>query len=232
MKQKLLRIGHRGGAGDKALSTAPENSLAAIQEGIGAGCDYVEVDIQRTLDGELVLMHDKRVDRTTGHKGRVACYTFAELRNFKLKGGDPIPRLSEVLELLELANGRVGLMAEIITPGIATQVASLVRDANLRSSVIFASFLHAELLAVRRVLPQAQTLALLEGVPVTGAQFALAAQASHVGLSFDSVTEAFVRELQASQLTVFVYTLDDPDDIQRARDLGVDGIISNYPGLI
>jgi glycerophosphoryl diester phosphodiesterase len=219
--RKPLCIAHRGGGGDGL-----ENTLLAMEQSIELGVDYVEIDIQLTADGHLVVMHDKRVDRTTSGKGRVTALTLAKLREFDAGKGQHIPTFSEVLELV---NGRTGLMAEIITPGIASKVVSEVRKHRLRSPVLFASFLHPELLAVREADSQAQTLALLEGVPVTGSQFATAARATHVGLGFESVTEPFVRELQGNKLAVFVYTLDDQDDIDHARAIGVDGIISNYP---
>ncbi len=235
MNNKLLRIGHRGGG---TARHAPENTLAAINQGIALGADYVEVDIQLTADKKLVVIHDKRVDRTTkgprfsrtqNRTRAVADLTLAELRILDAGNGERIPELSEVLHAV---NGHVGLMAEIITPGIANDVVSAVREFRLRTPVIFASFLHSELLAVRRAQPDAHTLALLEGVPISGAQFAIDAQASHVGLGFDSVTEAFIRELHSNKLAVFVYTLNDHRDIELARALGVDGIISDYPGRI
>jgi glycerophosphoryl diester phosphodiesterase len=217
---KPLCIAHRGG-GDGL-----ENTLLAIEQSIELGVDYVEIDIQLTADGHLVVMHDKRVDRTTNGKGRVTALTLANLREFDAGKGQRIPTFSEVVELV---NGRTGLMAEIITPGTASKVVSEVRKHRSGSPVLFASFLHPELLAVREADPRAQTLALLEGVPVTGSHFATAARATHVGLGFESVTESFVRELQYNKLAVFVYTLDDQDDIDHARAIGVDGIISNYP---
>ncbi len=234
MSGRVLSIGHRGGTGhapENTLATghAPENTLAAVKEGIAQGADYVEIDIQLTADNKLVVMHDKRVDRTTNGTGAVADLTMGELQMLDAGNGEHIPELSEVLHAV---NGHAGLMAEIITPGIAADVVSAVLEFALRTPVIFASFLHSELLTVRRVLPEAQTLALLEGVPIAGAQFAIDAEATHVGLGFDSATEAFVRELHSKKLAVFVYTLDDPQDIKCAQAWGVDGIISNYPKMV
>jgi glycerophosphoryl diester phosphodiesterase len=217
----LLRIGHRGAAGH-----APENTLAAIEKGIALGSDFVEVDVQLTADRQLVVIHDKRVDRTTNGHGRVSDLSLKELRALDAGQGTRVPRLAEVLDAV---NGRCGLMLEIITPGIAADVVAAVRHANLRTPIVYACFLHSELLAVRAAAPEAQTLTLLEGVPVAGAQFALDARATHVGLGFDSATEPFVRELQSHRLAVIVYTLNDPRDIEGARGWGVDGIISDYP---
>ena len=218
---RVLRIGHRGAAGH-----APENTLAAVEKGVALGSDYVEIDVQVTADRQLVVMHDKRVDRTTNGHGRVSDLSLPELRALDAGQGERVPLLAEVVDAV---NGRCGLMLEIITPGIAAEVVAAVRRANLRTPIVYACFVHSELLAVRAAAPDAQTLTLLEGVPVAGAQFALDAHATHVGLGFDSATGPFVRALQSHRLAVFVYTVNDPRDVERARGLGVDGIISDYP---
>lgn len=182
--------------------------------------------MQRSRDGHLVLMHDKRVDRTTGGAGRVGALTLAELRRLDAGSGERIPTVEE---LLGLARGRVGLMLEIITPGIAGQLCATVAASGFAGPLIYASFLHEELLSVRRAAPEAATLALIEGVPVTGAAFAREARASHVGLALDSLTGRFVETLHEAGLAVFVYTVNDPRDVEWVRSLGVDGIISDFP---
>jgi glycerophosphoryl diester phosphodiesterase len=217
----VLRIGHRGAAGH-----APENTLRAIETGISLGADFLEFDVQRTLDGALVVMHDKRVDRTTKGTGTITGMTLSEIRRLDAGQGERVPELSEVLRA---ANGRAGLMIEIITPAIGLQVRDAVMRSNFRGPVIYASFLHTEMRMIRETDSDASTLALLEGVPTAGAQFALDAGVTHVGLAFDSITQGFVAELHAAGLTVFVYTLNDAEDIALARALGVDGIISDFP---
>jgi glycerophosphoryl diester phosphodiesterase len=220
----VLRIGHRGAAGH-----APENTLAAVAAGLALGVDLIEVDVQSTRDGALVIMHDKRVDRTTDGAGTVGELTLAEIRSLRAGNGDPVPTLDDVLRAV---SGRAGMMIEIITPGIGAEVVRAVVASGFRGSVVYASFLHSELLAIRREDPRAATLALLEGVPVAATAFALDAQASHVGLSLDSTTPEFIAALKQAGLQVFLYTLNDPRDIDRARQLGVDGIISDYPDRV
>jgi glycerophosphoryl diester phosphodiesterase len=217
----MIRIGHRGAAGH-----APENTLAAVAKGIELGSDYIEIDAQLTADGKLVVMHDKRVDRTTNGHGFVSGLTAPEIRRLNAGGGEPVPFLEEVLATV---NGRCGLLLEVITPGISARVVHAVKEARLTTPVLYASFLHSEMVTVRAHDPSAQTLALLEGVPVGGGSFARDAGVSYVGLGFDSVTAAFIEQLHADGLTVFAYTVDDPSDIARAFDLGIDGIVTNYP---
>jgi glycerophosphoryl diester phosphodiesterase len=220
-KPGVLCIGHRGAAGH-----APENTLASIERGIALGADYVEIDVQLTADDHLVIMHDKRVDRTTNGHGYLSEMSLRELRTLDAGLGQTIPLLEEVLGA---ASGRSGMMIEIITPGIAGRVVEMVQQTRFEGPVLYASFLHAELLAVRNRQPSARTLALFEGIPVGGVDFLLNARPTHVGLAFDSVTPEFVSKLQSNGLTVFTYTVNDLRDFERALKVGVNGIISDYP---
>ena len=217
----MLKIGHRGAAGH-----APENTLASLGKGIDLGVDAVEFDVQRTGDDALVLFHDRRVDRVTNGQGVIGELKLSELRKFDAGHGQHIPLLEEALKAI---NGRVGAMIEIKIEGIATQVCRVVESVRFSGPTIYASFFHKELVEVRRVLQSAQTLALFEGVPVNPMPLITDSQATHAGIALDCLTQAFVNILQSQKIKVFVYTVDDPIDIQWVKSLGVDGIISNFP---
>jgi glycerophosphoryl diester phosphodiesterase len=220
----ILKIGHRGAAGH-----APENTLASVERGIALGVDYVEVDIQRTLDGRLVLMHDKFVNRTTNGTGRLSELRWEEISGLDAGEGQRIPLLQE---MLEVASGRVGLILESITPGIGLAVYRQVSDFSYRGPVIFSSFLHEEILVIRELDPRAMTMALMEAVPITRTAFAQEARATHAGIALDSMTGAFGEALHQAGLRVFLYTADTNEQIGLARALGADGIISNFPERI
>lgn len=224
----MLRIGHRGAkyySRENTLVEVPENTLVAINSGIEQRSDLVELDVQRTCDGQFVIMHDKRVDRTTNGSGLVSEMSLEELRRLDAGQGQPIPILDEVLSL---ASGRVGLILEIISPNIALELFRAVERYRFMGQVIFASFHHHELLAI----PSGPRLALLEGVPVNPVVFALDARASHVGISVESITLEYVRALHRADLRVFVYTVDDPRDVEWLHSMDVDGIISNRPEIV
>jgi glycerophosphoryl diester phosphodiesterase len=224
VSQKVLKIGHRGGAGH-----APENTLAAIRRSIAFRVDYVELDVQRTRDGSLVLMHDKTVDRTTNGSGFVRELTYSQIRGLDAGDEERVPSLREVLSI---STRRIGLVLETITPGIGPELCEDVTNLAFDGPVIFASFHHADILAIRKIDPSANTMALLEGVPVTGASFATEARANFVGLSIDSVTSGFIATLHDAGLKVLVYTVNEPLMISTAKKLGVDGIISDFPDRI
>ena len=200
--------------------------MAAIQRGIELGAEFVEIDLQRTRDGRIVLMHDKFVDRTTDGHGRLTDFSWGELSRLDAGAGEPIPLLEEALAA---AHGRAGLILECITPELGPDIWRTVAGFGFRGPVIFASFLHREIRAIRELDPRAMTMALLEGVPVLPAAFALEAASTHAGLALDSTTPQIVSALHEARLQVFVYTADAEQQIDLALQLGADGIISNFP---
>jgi len=221
---KVLRIGHRGACGH-----APENTLASIEQAIVFRCDLTEVDVQRTADGSLILLHDERVDRTTNGKGPVAEMNLEDVRKLDAGRGQNIPTLEEVLQT---AHGRLGLILELKAEGLAYDVCGIVRASGFSGEIIYASFLHDELQHVRRADPDAKTLVLFKRLPKNPAAEATRLQATHVGLRFDTATLPLVKTLHKARLTVFVYTVNRPADIAKMRALGVDGIVSNFPEKI
>jgi len=222
--QRIVRIGHRGAAGH-----APENTIAGIRAGISLGVDFVELDVQRTRDGRLVVIHDSYVDRTTNGAGPVSDLTWEELQQLDAGHGERVPSVEAALAA---ASGHAGVMLEVKAPGIGPELHRLVQASAFPGPVLYASFLHAEILAIRKLDPLATTLALMECVPLSGPAFALDAGASMVGLAHDSATPEFIATLHRAGLGVFLYTANEPAQIGRAIALGTDGVISDYPDRI
>lgn len=222
--QRILRIGHRGAAGH-----APENTIAAVSRGISLGVDFVELDVQRTRDGRLVVMHDKLVDRTTDGTGLVSEMTWDELQLLDAGNGERIPCVEEALAA---ANGHAGAILEAKTPGIGPAIHRMARASAFSGQVIYASFLHGEILEIRKIDPPARTMALMECVPVSGAALARDANATLVGLSLDCATAEIIAALHDADLEVMLYTVNDPRLIHCAIEFGADGVISDYPERI
>lgn len=220
----VLRIGHRGAGGYR-----PENTLASIEHAISLGCHFAEVDVRRTADGTLVLLHDERVDRTTNGRGFIADLTLEETQKLDAGSGQKVPTLEETLAM---SSGRIGLILEFKVPGLAYDACATVRGSDFVGPVIYASFLHEELQHVRRIDPQALTLALFKRLPEDPGAATLNLQATHVGVRIDAVTKSLVQSLHDSGVMVVVYTVDKPAAIKRTKLLGVDGIISDFPDRI
>jgi glycerophosphoryl diester phosphodiesterase len=130
-------ISHRG-----AAAFAPENTLAGIREAIARGASHVEIDVQRTADGALVVLHDERVDRTTDGHGAVGELTLAELRALDAGKGERIPTLDEVLDLVAAAPIELVLEAKHPAryPGIDAQIAAALGRTDLEGRVLVISF--------------------------------------------------------------------------------------------
>lgn len=218
---RTVRIGHRGAAGHAA-----ENTVAGIRAGIALGVDFVELDIQRSRDGRLVAMHDERVDRTTDGSGLVCDMTWDELQRLDAGNGERIPGVEAALAA---ADGHAGVMLEAKAAGTGVDLHRAVQASGFAGPVIYASFLHAEILAIRAIDPLARTLALMECGPLSGAGFARDAKATLVGLDADSATAESIAALHDDGLEVWLYTVNEPGLIRRAIDLGADGVISDYP---
>jgi glycerophosphoryl diester phosphodiesterase len=120
-------------------------------------------------------------------------------------------------------------MLEAKAPGTGPAIYRAVQAAAFSGQVVYASFLHAEILEIRRIDPLARTLALMEWVPAAGAALALAAKAALVGLAHGSATGEFVAALHDAGLEVWLYTVNEPTLITRAISIGADGVISDYP---
>ena len=222
--RRVLRIGHRGAAGH-----APENTLAAIEQGIALGVDFVEVDLRRTADGVLVVLHDASVNRTTNGRGRIDRLSLCEVKKLDAGNGECIPTLTEVLATI---SGRCGLMLELKVEGTARQVVETVQSAGFSGPVVYASFLHDELTDVRAADPHAPLLALFSRVPHASVARATKYLVTYVGLQRDTVTGRLIDSFHHAGLLVWVYTVDKKSDIRRALSVGVDGVISNVPERI
>jgi glycerophosphoryl diester phosphodiesterase len=222
--RRILRVGHRGAAGH-----APENTIAAIRKGVSLEVDFVELDVRETRDGRLAVIHDEFADRTTNGSGPVCEMTWHQLQSLDAGNGEGVPCVEAALSA---ANGRAGVILEIKTPGIGPDLHRAVRTSNFEGPIIYASFLHAEILEIREMDPLAATMALMECVPVSGAAFAHDANATLVGLCHDSATAEFIAALHDAGLKVLLYTVNEPRLIQRAIDFGADGLISDYPERI
>ncbi|HMH70074.1 MAG TPA: glycerophosphodiester phosphodiesterase family protein [Candidatus Saccharimonadales bacterium] len=219
-------IGHRGACGHE-----PENTLASFKKALELGVDMIELDVYSLKDGELVVIHDDKVDRTTNGTGYVADFIFEELRSLDAGNGEKIPLLGEVLDLI---NGQVPVNIELKGVGTAGHVAKLINRYRTEKRwpndlFLVSSFNHVELAEFTRHMPAIKTGALIVGIPLTYAAFAQELGSVSVNLDAEFITREFVEDAHERNLEVFVFTVNDERDVRRLRDLGVDGIFSNFP---
>lgn len=231
-------IAHRG-----ASMHAPENTLAAFKLALEQEADAIELDAKLTADGQVVVIHDQTVDRTTPSFGRVKDMRLAELRKLDAGSffditfkGEPIPTLEEVLK----AVGQLCLINIELTnytslnDSLPEKVADVVRQHRLQQRVLFSSFNPLALYRIHRQIPEAPVgLLALPGAVGWLARSWLGRLVPYQSLhpALDDVTPRLIRSAHRRGKKVFTYTVDRTDDMARLFSQGVDGIITDDPPL-
>ncbi|TCI04636.1 glycerophosphodiester phosphodiesterase [Corallincola luteus] len=221
----MLVIAHRGASG-----YAPENSHSAICRALEMNVDAIEIDLH-CVEGELLVIHDRWLHRTTQARGQLKDYTLAQLREIDAGDGKPIPTLWEVLQLVD---GRCDLNLELkcehtLIPTLKN-LDQAVNALNFTpNQFLISSFNHHLLNESVSLQPKFATGALIASCPIDYAAFAQQLGCYAIHLDIDFINQAFVDDAKARGLKVFVYTVDEESDIRYLEELGVDGIFSNYP---
>lgn len=243
-----LVIAHRGGAG-----LWPENTLYAFERAAALGVDVIETDVHATSDGELVVFHDDNVNRTTDGAGPVGALTLAELKrldaayrfstdggkSFPLRGqGVTVPTLREVFEALPRM--RFNIEPKRGSPPLSAPLCRLIRERGMTDRVLVASFTGSTLAEFRRECPEVATsastgeVASFLSLQETGlaSSYSPAMQALQVperaGV-LRLLTRDFVGAAHGRNLRVHAWTINDEGDMRRLVELGVDGVMTDYP---
>jgi glycerophosphoryl diester phosphodiesterase len=250
MAQRLQRIAHRGGS-----LIAPENTLAAFRSALTMPVDYIELDVQMSRDGHLIVFHDATVDRLTNGSGNILDLDFTYLRSLnaaaKFPGGWPeqeqIPTLQEVLALVK---GRLRVCIEIKLseregrygryPQIAEAVIREVRAAKMLDRVLIISFDWSTLSRLRYLEPSIITGALVSSeLWSPGEEQAieqLCKRVSEIGCNWIDIDRAlFTPDMlpifHQNSFKVGIWTVDEMVELQRLANLGVDALTTDRPDL-
>lgn len=225
---------HRGASG-----YAPENTLEAFALAVSQGADGIELDVQLSKDGELVVIHDEVLDRTTSGKGFVKDYTLAELKSFQANRTFPeyeqavIPTLREVFELIRPSDLKINV--ELKTgifwyPQIEEKCLALAKEMGMEERVIYSSFNHYSIQKLLALKPDAQTGILYGDVMLDVVDYAgkLGTAALHPALYHTWMAD-FLDQYVESDLAVRVWTINEEPDMKKLMEAGVDAVITNYP---
>lgn len=229
---------HRG---DRAH--APENTLAAFELALARGADAIELDAKLTSDGQIIVFHDATLERTTDGKGRVAQKTLAELRALDAGSwfsekyrGEKIPLLEEVFDAVGKKLFMNVELKNYATPGdrLVERVCELVVKCGLQERVMFSSFLAGNLRKARQLLPGVRN-SLLAAKGLAGAW------ARSFGFSFGNydalnpcladVDSHTVQRVHRLKRRIYVWTVNQPEEIQRLKSWGADGLFTDDPAL-
>lgn len=222
-------IAHRG-----ISELKPENTLSAIDLALQTNIPAVELDVHLLRDNgreHLVVIHDRYVDGTTNGTGRVTDYSFNQLRNLDAGAGERIPTLREALALI---NGRCLVNIELKTEGTVELVIEEIHYACSHfhfalDDFLVSSFDHPLLVECAKLHPTLKLAALISHIPHNISALIDGLPIVSVNMSINCINAQIVKQIHASKLKVFVYTVDKKQDIAQLLEYGVDGIFSNHP---
>ena len=234
MKTKVWA--HRGASYD-----APENTLAAFQKAIEMGADGIELDVQMTRDGELVVIHDETINRTSNGKGYVKNHTLEELKQYDFSYGfelykeEKIPTLREVYERLkptqltinvELKNGIIRY------EGMEEKVLELGKSMRLEERIIYSSFNHESIQYIKILDSTVKTGILYADGWLNVAEYAeaLGVEALHPA-GYLLQNQVAINEAKAKGLALHPWTIDQEEDMKKLLEQGIDALITNKPDI-
>ncbi|MBH0162171.1 glycerophosphodiester phosphodiesterase [Fictibacillus sp. 26RED30] len=235
---RVQTVAHRGASG-----YAPENTMAAFQKGVDMKSDYIEIDVQETKDGELVVIHDVTLDRTTNGTGYVKDHTLEEIRQLDAGSyfgeefiGEKVPTFEEVLDEFR---GKTGILIELKAtyyyPEIEEKVAAAIKERNMHlpahDKIIIQSFEFGSMQQMDKLLPRVPVGVLTSNAAdLSEAKLdEFATYAEFVNPSRTLVNSSIVDEVHERHMGIMAWTVRNKPEVQPLLDAGVDGIITDYP---
>ncbi|MBZ5538469.1 MAG: glycerophosphodiester phosphodiesterase [Acidobacteriia bacterium] len=245
-REKVLIYAHRGGSWN-----APENTMSAFRETVSlGGVDYLELDLHITRDGEIMVIHDDTVDRTTNGKGKVSEMTRAQIEqldagswfNKKIPerarpqfSRERVPTLRAVVDFAKSAPIKLYIETKTVKSArkdFEQKEEEVLDEEGVDSLVVVESFDVESLKRMKAINPNLKTALLVERLTDETILLAKQISASEIAPNHESVTGPLVRRAHEAGLKVTVWTVDDPTEIKRLQEADVDGIITNRPEVV
>ncbi|MFD5495288.1 glycerophosphodiester phosphodiesterase [Streptomyces sp. NPDC001812] len=217
----FLTIGHRG-----VMGVEPENTLRSFVAAQEAGLDVIELDLHLSKDGELVVMHDAELDRTTDGTGPIADRTVAELRALDAGRGEHVPVFAEVLEAVQAP-----LQAEIKDVQAARALAEVMNRRGLTERIEVSSFHDDAIAEIARLVPGVRTALVASRYDTEIVERAVGVGAATVCLNIRRLTLEIVERARKADLRIIGWVVNTQDHLRLVRALGLDGATTDYPQI-
>ncbi len=188
------------------------------------GADAIELDVRMCKTGEIVVIHDAEVDRTSNGSGSVRELSLDELKRLDFGEGEKIPTLEEVLDF---AKNRILVNIEIKEQGLAHRVLDIVEKMDMVNEVLISSFLHDELVAVKNINPKILTAPLIMHRPVSVKKLVEETKAEGVHPWYEYIDKRMIEEAKSNNIFINAWTVDFEDDMKKLLNMGINGIITN-----
>ena len=235
--KKTLVWAHRG-----ASAYAPENTLPAFEKAVEMGADGIELDVQMTKDGELVVVHDENIERVSDGKGWVKDQTYAELlklnfnKNFPEYGMVKIPTLEEAYKLIKPTKLTINVEIKtgvVFYPEIEARIIDLTERLGMSDRVLYSSFNHNTLRKIKKYRPEAETgMLYADGIieAVTYGKEVVGVNAMHPAL-YNIQYPGFLEECRENDLKIHVWTVNEEQYMRMLCEMQVDAMITDDPAL-
>lgn len=230
-------FGHRGYSG-----SYPENTMLAFRKAIEAGAEGIELDVQFSKDGQLVVIHDETLNRTTTGKGRVKDYTLEELRQFDASyrftgqyGFNPIPTLDEVLSYMKDKDAvtNIELKTGVFEyQGIEESVLKCIVKNNVFPKVIISSFNHYSVMRMKKLAPELKSGLLTDCWLVNAGKYVRDLGIPCYHPCSHNLTAEITAEIKENGLEINTWTVNTIEEYKQLEALGIDVAIGNYPEMI
>ena len=221
---KPLIFGHRGSPFE-----APENTISSIKKAIAANVGAVEIDVHKTKDNVLVVIHDDKVDRTTNGRGFVKDFTLKDLKKLNINNDEKIPTLQEIIDFVK---GKIKIVVEIKQKNIEKDVVSLLEKNNFIDKAYVISFYHGAVKKAKELDNRVKTGVLFNKKVADPCSRIRGANADAIVINYKYVGIGLVKKVHKENFKVFVWNIDTIEDLKNMLKLNVDGIGSNKPGLL
>jgi glycerophosphoryl diester phosphodiesterase len=233
--KRTLNIAHRGFSG-----YYPENTMLAFRKAVEVGCDGIETDLHMTKDGVIVICHDEKIDRTTDGTGFIANYTYEELYKFDAGikygeqfKGERIPSIDEFLNYVKDKNLLINFELKnniILYEELEKKVIQKVHEFKMEKNIILSSFNHYSMVRVKEIDSSIKTGLLYEATLYKVDEYGEMVGVDALHPFYPAVMDnKIVEDIKKKGFMINAYTVNEEEDMKRLIELGIDGIITNYP---
>ena len=233
----MINFAHRGASFD-----FPENTILSLKKAIECGASGLEIDVHKTKDDKIVVIHDEDIERTFLGKGLIKDFTYEELKKFKNRKVSfrdnkecYIPLLEEILNLVK--ETRVMLNIELKTDeieyhGIEDDVINMIKEYRLEKRVILSSFNHNSIKKCKEIYSSIKTGVLYYKEIENVIEYAKSLKADYIHPDLRLVTKSIIDEAHKNGIMVNIYTVNNPISMRKLIELDVDGVFTDYPELL
>jgi glycerophosphoryl diester phosphodiesterase len=233
--RKVMIYAHRGASG-----IAPENTMASFRKAVGLGADGIELDVQLTADGRMVVVHDERLGRTCAGSGMIRDLKLEYLRSLDFGGwfsdkfkGEKIPLLEEVIEMTKTTGTLLNIEMKTVPceqdHAIEYTLAKIISATGIADRAIVSSFDHYSLEKIKNICGGIRIAPLYVGMFKDICAYALKLRADFIHPQFGYIDADTLEDCRKHGIGVNVWTVDGDDDIKRMAEMGVSGIVTNKP---